>query len=196
MTRVTRTQVAYGRNPALINIANEPISANSDPSNSDRLELNRLWSNYTTNGVFMLTSYVAGNPIWTRLDGGPVPTGLTWATDGGVGPVALDSNYGYRLQNVGVINTVLPVNSVVGDQIWLTTDNSAAALAGITIDVGAAQSITFGDRVTSPGAGTKLLATHPGAVASGRLSISIILVCTADNTTWNVFSANVVPNLI
>ena len=196
MSRVTRTQVAYGRNPALINIANEPVSSNIDPNSSDRLELNRLWSNYTTNGVFMLTSYVAGDPIWTRLDGGPTPTGLTWVTDAGLGPIDLDANYGYRLQNVGVISTVLPVNSVVGDQIWITTDNSSAALAGVTVDVGAAQNITFGDRTTSPGAGTKFLATHPGPIGSGVLSISIILVCTADDTTWNVFSSNVVPNLI
>ena len=196
MSRKSPSRVAYGRNPALINISNDPIIGNRAPLDTDTYEPGQLAVDQVTNAVYMLTSYVAGSPIWTRLDSNAAVLGLNWVVDATLGPVALDSNYGYRLTNAGAVSLVLPVNSTFGDQIWIVTDDSSAAGAGITIDVGATQTITFGDQITSAGAGTKFIATHPGAVASGMLAISIILVCTVDDTAWNVFSCNVIPNLI
>lgn len=194
MSKATQNRVAYGRNPGLIIVANDPVKAHRAPTQNDDYDIGQLWLYQDMNYVYIQSSYAAGLPIWTRLDGNVTPGGLTWSTYAAAGPLDLDANYGYILQNAGAIALNLPAASVTGDQIWINTDNSAVAGAGFVITCGAGQTISFGNRITT--AGGTLSTIHPQTVQSGQLSISLMMVCTADNTSWNVYSINVTPELL
>src|SRR5271157_3607511 len=112
-----KTRVAYGRYPALINLANDPIIAHRAPNNNDKWDKGQLWDFEDTNQVWMLTSYNAGQPVWTELDN--TILGITWLNYGGVGPLTLAVNTGYTFNNAAAITVTLPVNTLLGSQIYL-----------------------------------------------------------------------------
>ena len=139
-----KTNVAYGRYPALINLANDPMIAQRDPNTtSDKYEIGQEWINTATDSVWILTSYYAGLPIWTEIDNNNVNLGITWHTDGTLGLIQLAVNSGYTLTNAGAINLILPVLAVVGSQIYINDTNAAAPGAGFTINQNAGQRIFY-----------------------------------------------------
>ena len=191
MPNKIKTNVAYGRYPALINLANEPIVAQRDPNTtSDKYELGQEWINSATDSVWILTSYTAGLPIWTEIDNNNVNLGITWHTNAGLGLIQLAVNAGYTLTNPGAVNTILPVLAVVGSQIFIHDNNAAAANAGFNITQNAGQHILY-----AGGASVVGIAGGLHAVNNLQQSLSIHLICTTVNTTWTVFTSDFAPLL-
>lgn len=190
MSKPNPNQYAYGLNQQpLLNVFTPPQVGLKAPTTINKGQIGMMWVDKTNNVVYVLTSYLNGNPVWTAL-GGAVAGGLTWSTDAGAAiPMAV--NHGYYLTNAGAITLTLPVASAIGDQIWLVTDDSSAAGAGIQITQGAAQLVTYCNDVTTAGAGTKYLAINLLDV-----QLATLLVCTVANTRWAVVSCNYIPNII
>lgn len=185
-----KTNIAYGRYPALINLANEPIVAQRDPNTtSDKYEIGQEWINSATDSVWILTSYTAGLPIWTEIDNNNVNLGITWHTNTGLGLIQLAVNAGYTLTNPGAVNTILPVLAVVGSQIFIHDNNAAAANAGFNITQNAGQQIFYAGAPSTVGAG----GLH--ALNNRQESLTLHMICTTANTTWTVFTTNFAPNL-
>lgn len=194
MSKQTQVQRAYGQYPALINIANEPKVSRRNPTAADRAELGQIWINKLTNEVYMLTSVgtVAGGnfgaAVWTRLDNGAGATGIAWITTAAAN-VNMAVNSGYYLTNPGAITLVLPVASVVGDEIWITTEDASGAGAGIQVTQGAWQRIRGAADITGVGGGTKF-----SILNSMQESVVVHLICTVANTQWDVVSINAIAN--
>lgn len=196
MSKQTQVQRAYGQYPALINIANEPKISRRNPTAADRAELGQIWINKLTNEVYILTSVgtvAGGNPgaaVWTRMDNGSGATGIAWITTGAAA-VNMAVNSGYYLTNVGAVTLTLPAASVLGDEIWITTEDASALLAGIIITQGAAQTIRNAGEVSTAGGGAKF-----SIINNFQKAIDVHLICTVANTQWDVVSANAPINLV
>ena len=179
-----KTRVAYGRYPALINLANDPIIAQRAPKSTDTYDVGQEWIDETTNTVWTLTSYASGNPVWTPVNNSGF-LGLAYATDA-TGTVALATNTIYYLTNAAMNNDTLPAGATRGSQIWLIDNNAGAAGAGITIHANAGAKIKRADQASTAG-GTM---TYLNAGALANLSITVALMCTVTGTEWTVISDN------
>ena len=179
-----KTRVAYGRYPALINLANDPIVAQRAPRSTDLYDVGQEWIDETTNTVWTLTSYSGGLPVWTPVNNSGF-LGLAYATDA-TGAVALATNTIYYLTNAGLNNDTLPAGALVGAQIWLIDNNAGAAGAGIVVHANAGATIKRADQTSTAG-GTM---TYLNAAPVANLSITVALMCTVAGTEWTVISDN------
>jgi len=190
MSKPNPNTYAYGLvQQPLLQIFTPPTVSILAPGNSNKGQIGSMWINKATNTVYVLTSYLNGLPVWTA-QGGVVAGGLNWHTDPAAA-VALAVNSGYYLTNVGAITLTLPVASAVGDQIWIITEDSSAAAAGIQITQGDLQRITYADNITTAGA-----ATNYQALNLFQTQLVTQLICTIANTNWAVVNSNYVPNII
>lgn len=191
MSTNVRSKVAYGLSQPYFNAAQQPILSGRDPIVTDFAEIGTTWINYLTNQVWVLTSVILNQAIWTRIDNTNVNAGITWAIEPGVGPVAMAGNYGYYLTNAAAVALTLPAAAVLGSQILLTTADASAGAAGFTIAQNAGQYIVYGNNASTIGVGGSLDATN-------FLQVSIVmqLICTVANTEFTVFNSNIIPNLI
>ncbi len=177
---------AYGRYPALINLANDPIIAHRAPNAHDKWEKGQLWDDEDTNQVWMLTSYAAGVPVWTELDNNYL--GIMWTNYVGAGPLTLAVNTGYTFTNASPVTVTLPVGPVIGSQIYLNDSNAAAAGAGLIVNAGAGQTIVYGAGATGVGG-------HADMLNLLQQTDSMWLIYTAANT-WTIFTANGLVTLV
>lgn len=191
MSTNVRSKVAYGLSQPYFRATQTPIISVRDPLATDYAEVGTEWINSTSNQVWVLTSVVLNQAIWTRIDNTNVNAGITWTIQAGVGPIALAANYGYYLTNAAAVALTLPAAAVLGSQIYITTADASAALAGFTIAQNAAQYIVYGDVVSTIGVGGSLNATN-----MLQQSITMQIICTVANTEFTVFNSNIVPNLI
>lgn len=190
MSKPNPNQYAYGLNQQpLLQVFTPPQVSIRAPGAANKGQIGSMWINKATNTVYVLTSYLNGVPVWTA-QGGAVAGGLTWSTEAGAA-LALAANHGYYLTNAGAVTLTLPAASAVGDQIWVLTEDSSAAAAGIQITQGAAQRITYTDDITTAGA-----ATNYQALNLLQVQLATLLVCTIANTRWAVMNANYVPNIL
>lgn len=179
MAKVYTKKRAYGQSQPLIDIFNAPVSALRDANNNDRYEVGQVWINRTTNAIWMLTSYAAGNPVWTRIDDAGA-TGITWETNA-TNAVALAANHGYFLTAVaGAIVCTLPAVAALGTEIWLIGDDLSAVGCNISIAINGAQVIAI-NHLANGAAGLRTNTRNE------RQSIHII--CTAANTDFTIVSS-------
>ena len=181
-----KTRVAYGRYPALINLANDPVIAQRPPNNNDKYDVGQVWDDETTNTVWFLTSYAAGNPVWTAVNNNGY-SGLAYATDA-TGTVATAFNTIYYLTNAGPNNDTLPAGAAVGTQVWLIDNNAAATGAGIIVHANGGATITDANNQVSTAGGT--MSFLNAGVGATPLSIVVQLMCTAAGTEWTVIGSN------
>ena len=191
MSTNIRAKVAYGLSQPNFPVPLQPIISGRDPRVTDYAEVGTEWINRVTNQVWVLTSVVLNQAIWTRVDNTNVNLGLTWSIQAGVGPIALNSNYGYYLTNAGAVTLALPAAAVLGAQIFITTADASAGGAGITITQGAGQYILYGGNASTIGVGGSL-----DGLNFGNRSLCLQLICTVANTEFTVFNSNFVPNLV
>lgn len=191
MSTNIRAKVAYGLSEPNFPVPLQPIISGRDPLISDYAAVGTEWINRLTNQVWVLTSVVLNQAIWTRVDNTNVNAGITWSIEPGVGPIALNSNYGYYLTNVAAVGLTLPAAAVLGAQIYITTADASAAAAGFTISQNAGQYIVYGNDTSMLGVAGSLEALN-----LLQQSITMLLICTVANTEFTVFSSNIIPNLI
>lgn len=185
MSRIVNNKVAYGKTQGLIDVFNPPIVSEGArfPTGNDKGSIGQLWTNATTNQVWMLTSYAAGLAVWTELDNNGGGGGIqTWITSG-AGAVNLANNTGYYLTNVAVINLTLPIVSAVGAEIKIITQNSSAAGAGINLLQNALQTISYDNEVSAVGIGGSV-----SWINIGVQQLTVDLICTVANTNWSIVS--------
>jgi len=185
MANKIKTNVAYGRYPALINLANDPIIAQRAPNQvHDLYEVGQEWINELTNNVYVLTSYVAGLPIWTLLGAGAVPGGFVFVPNN-TAIVALNPNTINYLTAAAAVTATLPAIAAVGSQIWIIDSNAAVDGNGIIIAQRAGQTMYYAGVQTVVGVGHGLTAIH-----DRQILLAIELICTVANTTWAAVSTN------
>ena len=188
---VQRAKVSYGLSQPYFNASAQPIVSVRDPLASDFAEIGTEWINGTTNQVWVITSVLNNQAVWTRVDNTNVNLGLTWSIEPGAGPIAMNGNYGYYLTNVGAVTLTLPAAAALGSQIWIATADASAANAGYTINQNALQYIVYDHNTSAVGAGGSL-----DALNFLQQSLTIVLVCTVANTEFTVFTSNFAPNLV
>lgn len=189
MARIVNNKVAYGKSQALIDVFNEPLVGLRNPTGNDKGTIGQLWVNKLTNGVWMLTSFAGGLAVWTELDNIGGVGALTWSTEAGAA-VAMAANHGYYLTNAGAVTCTLPVASALGNEIWIITDNSTAAGAGIIIaQNNPAQVVRYDQYTTTPGAGGSISFLGYGDGAT-PFQIELHLICTVANTAWSIVNWN------
>lgn len=191
MSSNQRRKVSYGLSQPYFNVSPLPIVAVRDPLVTDYAEVGTTWINETTDQVWVLTSVVLNQAVWTRVDNSTVNAGITWTVQAGVGPIAMNPNYGYYLTNAAAVTLALPAVAVLGSQIYIATQDASAALAGFTITQNAGQYIQYGDNNSTVGVAGSLDGTN-----MGQVSLTMQIICTQANTEFTIFSCNFVPNLV
>ena len=186
-----RPKVAYGLSQPNFGVGPIPVTTLRDPLITDFAEIGTLWINKASDKVWVLTSIVLNQAVWTEIDNQTTNVGITWYTDATVGPIALAVNSGYYLTNAAAVATTLPLVSTIGSQIILITSDASAALAGFTITQNANQYIVESANSSTIGVGGSLDATN-----QLQESITMQLICTVANIEWTVFSTNINPRLI
>jgi len=187
MAVIQTKKTAYGESQPLINIFNDPVVQKRNPvsgANSiDRYEIGQWWVNPTNDTVWMLTSYLNGQPVWRQLDNGPLPGVFNWSVTV-ANPILMTAKNGYysTINNANIIAMLPPiVGTAVGDEIWIVAADLTNGAAFLSIQCNAGQTITFDDQ-TSAGAAHGLITTdHFGRYAYH-------LVCTDLGLTWTVLS--------
>jgi hypothetical protein len=92
--------------------------------------------------------------------------------------LTMTSNSGYSIISGPGSNFTLPTTSVLGDILVLVGNDVATTFAVLQAS---GQQIRFGNKLTTLGAG--------GSITSAEDGASLLLVCTAANTTWSVISS-------
>jgi hypothetical protein len=181
MSQITNTKVAYGKSQPLIDIFNQPVVALRDPNGNDKGSIGQQWTNKNSNGVWMLTSFLGGLAVWTRLDNG-APNAFNWLPPIAVGPTQLANNTGYVYTGAATYVTTLPINSAVGNEIWIVTTALAVApgVIGLTITQNVGQRLLRGN-LNSVGA-------NGFTWTFGTPNISVHLMCTVANTEWVILT--------
>ena len=178
MSNSVNHRTAYGKNQPLIDVYNAPIVSLRSPGVNDKADLGQLWVNRTTNAVWMLTSFVGGNAIWTELDnsgaGGP---GLTWSIEPAAA-VTMANNHGYRNGNAGATTFTMPLVSPLGSIFQI----AGLGAGGWILQAAAGQNFTFG-QIVGAAAGT----LRPPA---NHIYAAVTLVTTVANTTFDVVATN------
>jgi hypothetical protein len=195
MSRIVNNKVAYGKTQGLIDIFNPPIVSDGArvPNGNDKGSIGQLWTNSTTNQVWMLTSYALGLAVWTPLDSAALPGILTWVTSN-ASPLALAINHGYVSTYAGAGNTVttLPAVAPVGSEIIVATAAALNTTTGHSLVItAAAGDVITGNAAaeTSTAGGTATLSANaPGAFHT------IHLVCIVADTQWRILSTSRQPN--
>ena len=178
MSNSVNYKTAYGKNQPLIDVFNAPIVALRSPGVNDKADKGQLWVNQTTNAVWMLTSFVGGNAIWTELDnsgaGGP---GLTWSIELAAA-VNAANNHGYRNGNAGTTTFTMPNPSPLGSIIQIAGLGAGSWI----LQAGAGQRFTFG-QINGAIAGT----LRPPV---GHIYAAVTLVTTTANLVFDVTATN------
>jgi len=149
-----------------------------------------MWINEITNSIWVLTSIILNQAVWTEVYSATYNASIVWNIYGGVGPLQLFANNGYYLTNAAAVGTILPVASVLGSMIYLITSDASAANAGFTIAQNAGQYIVESNASSTIGVGGSL-----SILNQLQTSLTMQLICTVANTEWTVFSTNVNPTL-
>lgn len=102
--------------------------------------------------------------------------GLTWSLVNS--SFTMTSNSGYSIVNGPSSNFTLPTTSVLGDILVLVGNDVSTTFSVLQAS---GQKVRFGNTSTTLGAG--------GSITSAEDGASLILVCTAANTTWSVISS-------
>lgn len=117
----------------------------------------------------------AGNTAWEAFTPGAAG-GISWVEVTGTSQAAaVDS--AYIANNAGLVTITIPDTAAVGDILRVVGKGAG----GWQIAQNAAESIHFGNAVTTTGVG--------GSLASVNQYDSVELVCTVANTTWTVISS-------
>lgn len=190
MSSIQRPKVAYGLSQPYFNVSPIPIVVANDPKVSDFAEVGTEWVNSATNQVWVLTSVVNNQAVWTRVDNSNVNAGITWSIEPGVGPIALNPNYGYYLTNAAAVTLTLPAAAVLGSQIYITTADASAINAGFVINQHAGQYFLYDNATSTVG-----LAGGLSAINYFNKSIVMQIICTVANTEFTIFSSNIHANL-
>jgi len=190
MSRIHNDKVAYGKSQALIDIFNPPIVAQRAPNVNDKGPIGQLWDDTSTNSVYMLTSYAAGVPVWSRLDNAGV-TGITWVSTA-ANPVAAAINSGYILTAPGAININLPAIAPIGSEIYIETTQLWNGAAGetITITAAAGDTIVYGAATTGAGGTATWQQNAPGVY------LTVHLICVVADSMWHIQPNNYIPALV
>ena len=180
---------AYGeKNPSQL-LAKIPLIVKRDPTGNDTAPLGQLWVNTLSNAYFVLTSFSAGQAIWTAQSTGSA-TQASLELTGGSGTVLKVDTGG---------NTLLGGTLAVSGASTLSgalTVNSGAAAIGIGTDA-VAKTITVGNatgatavHVTSGTGGVAITGTN-GAVTivSGTGAMNIATDAAVDNVNIGTGSA-------
>ncbi len=114
--------------------------------------------------------------VFAPFSGSNKPYTFTWNTITGTSANMI-SNNGYFPDNTGLVTLLLPVTSLVGDEIAIAGQGSG----GWTITQSASQYIHVGHSQTTAGIG--------GSLASTNQYDSLRLVCSVANTAWTCIGA-------
>ena len=184
MSNSVNYKTAYGKNQPLIDVFNAPIVALRSPGVNDKAEKGQLWVNQTTNAVWMLTSFVGGNAIWTELDnnggGGGV---MTWSTEVAAA-VNLANNHGYINGNAGLTTFTLPLIAPIGSTYIILGQGAG----GWTIAQNAGQRVQLGAVLTTAGIAGSTSSAHSYAAAT--------VICRVANTIFDVVTTTDNLNLV
>ena len=125
---------------------------------------------------------ITGNPGTNTLLVNVTGGGLAWTRVAGAAQALAASN-GYIPTNAGLTTFTLPAAAALGEVYEIIGEGAG----GWTIAQNAAQSIRFGNVVSTVGIG--------GSVASTNQYDTIQLTCTVVNTTWSVTKSVGVLNI-
>lgn len=183
MSNLVNHRTAYGKNQPLIDVYNPPIVSYkaTGPLVTDKAEIGQIWIYPVTNQVWILTSFLAGDAIWTPLDDAGA-TGITWITSAAPA-IAAAVNHGYVLSAAVTQTVTLPAIAIVGSIIYIETLNAIngdmPAPVNMVVQAAAGDTITQNNYTSSAG-GTVTYTSH------GAARHSCHLVCIDANTQWRI----------
>lgn len=177
MSRINNNKQAYGKTQGLINIFNEPIVAVRDPGVNDKADIGQSWVNKTLNTVWVLTSFLNGDAIWTETDNAGAATGITWTREAGAA-VAMTNNHGYINAAAGLTTFTLPLVSPVGSVIEIIGEGAG----GWRVSQNAGQYIRLNNNTSTVGVG--------GYIASAHAYTTIKLITRVANTVFEIARTN------
>ena len=177
MSLLTNNKVAYGKSQGLIDIFNQPIVSLRSPTPNDKGSKGQLWTNTTTNQVWMLTSYISGGAFWSELDNNGSTSGITWITTAAAA-IPMANNTGYFLTNGGAVTLTLPLASPAGSQFYV----NALGNTTWTIQANPGQTVNFVGISTTLGGTVSTAPAHFG--------VSAHLITTILTTNFGILDTN------
>jgi hypothetical protein len=178
MPTFKNNKVAYGKNMPLCEVFNKPIIARRAPRVNDRAAQGQIWINKVDNTVWICTSYLNGNCIWTSMDSAGA-TGLTWITTASAAFNAA-VNHGYALTNNANITVTLPAVAPVGSVIYLSSTVKQIVGSALMCQAQAGQTITL--YIATSG----ILGRASMTIAGEQSRHLIELLCTVADTQWRI----------
>lgn len=150
-----RKNLSYGIGSPLLDLSPLPIVSTRAPTTSDSAEIGTIWSNTSTNGVWILASVVANVATWTDANvsgGATITTGDLTVVAGDINVTAgdIDLTAGDIILDLGAVLVTAGNITATGGDIIATNGDIVCSFGGITVDVGNIL-VTTGDVTTTAG---------------------------------------------